>query len=162
MVSKWPEHNLWVDIKKLKKTQKEVEAKLAWKEVKQKAKSKIKNMNDDMAFDKSIRTVWTKNKVVYKWKEYKVWFKWKTTLVLWNKVYKMKLLALEHDNMQVLQKIKFNWNDVEFTYKSWLFSSKTINISDKMLRRIFSWLINSNWYNKNIPWKDARLVISKL
>ena len=162
MKKNWLENNSWFENKKLTKTQKEVDSKLEKKELKQKTKSNITKMKDDMAFDKSIRTVWTKNKVVYKWKEYKVWFKWKTTLVLWNKVYKMKLLALEHDNMQVLQKIKFNWNDVEFTYKSWLFSSKTINISDKMLRMIFSWLINNNWYKKNIPWKDARLVISRL
>ena len=165
MVRKWPENNSWVEDKssnEVLKTQKEIDNRLSKKEIKKEVKENSKKIKDELNFDKSVSRVWIDKKVVYKWKEYKVWFKWETTLVLWNKEYKLKLLATEHDDMQILQEIKFKWEKVEFTYQSWIFSSETLEMSDDMLWKILSGLINNNSYKKDIPWKDAILVASRL
>jgi hypothetical protein len=80
---------------------------------------------------------------------------------LWDKKYKLELLALEYDNIQVLESINFSWINIEYRYKSGLISSETSFMSTHLMSDIFTNLLKKNIYNKDIEWKKAKLVIKQ-
>ncbi len=114
------------------------------------------------SFEKSLSEIWKNKKIVFEWKEYNIWFEWENILIIWNNKYNLKLLAIEKWNIDVLNKINFNWEKIEFTFMSWIAKYETIIMTNKMLKEVFTELIKNKWYSKKVEWKPAKLVIEKV
>lgn len=144
------------------------------KEIKQKEEQEAKKaaeiaeekrLNDieqsKLDFHNSVLNIWTNKMIKYNWIDYKVWFLEWNILVLWNTKYKLELLAIEHDNKDILNNIDFKWNDIEFKYRSWLISYTNDTIKLDMLKNIITWLLEKWEYEEKIKWEPAKFIIKK-
>ena len=120
----------------------------------------------NLKFEKSLLTVWETHKIYFKFnwekpREINIELNWNIMTLDW-KEYRIKLLATEHDNMQILKNISFSWNNVVLEYQSWLFTSEKKVLSPIKFWEILKQFWENNWnYSQKIPWKPATLIITK-